>query len=266
MSSVTKKTTIVVTNDDGVESPFLHILAGELKSLYDVRVVAPLTEQSWIGKAISRRRRVNVVRQDQQGIPTWTVEGTPADCVNIALGNLFEGESIAAVVSGVNIGFNASLATVMSSGTVGAALEAALLGVPAVALSKSLPQESFEQLQVDRTVVPPELEESLKNDSRRVLGYLQNAIFQKSSFQDQLVVHNYNFPYMSNSETKLLETELANNRGAGIFKSVKTEGQAFEFRYAEGENMDFRTKTDLNCLSEGHISYTLIDYSRLTCL
>jgi len=247
-----------------VDSPFLWILAKALTSRYDVQVVAPLTEQSWIGKAISRRRRVNVVRHDREGLPTWSVEGTPADCVNIALGNLFAGEEIAAVVSGVNIGYNASLATVLSSGTVGAALEAALMGVPGVALSKTLDPACFEQLQKDRSILSPELEASLNADCDKAVAFVNNAIAAAASFATGTMVHNYNFPYRSVAATEVRQTQLAHTRGAGIFATADLEGNAFEFRYHEGENIDLRTKTDLNCLSEGHISYTLIDYSRLT--
>ena len=261
------KPKIIVTNDDGVDSPFLSILALALLPFFDVRIVAPLTEQSWIGKAISRRGRVHLHRKDVEGIPSWAIEGTPADCVNIALGNLFSDERIAAVVSGINIGYNASLATVLSSGTVGAALEASLMGVPSVALSKSLPQESFEQLQRDRSVIPDMLRKSLESDAARVPEFVNEAILLELEASDRRIqVHNYNFPHSSTSDTDLRETSLAHTSGAGIFEKTEGEGDSFEFRYREGQNIDTRTKTDLNCLSDGHISYSLIDFTRLSHL
>jgi len=264
--SETEKLKVVVTNDDGVDSPFLKVLANALQPEFEVRVVAPLTEQSWIGKAISRRGRVNIHRKDLDGIATWAIEGTPADCVNIALGNLFAEESVAAVVSGINIGYNAALPTVLSSGTVGAALESALMGTPSVALSKSLSREVFEQLQKDRSILPSSLKSSIEADADRVIGYVYKAISEHKKCKTRIVVHNVNFPATSTSQTETVETSLANSYGSGIFQESQGEGNSFEFKYQTGQNIDARTKTDLNCLSDGHISYSLIDFSRLTSL
>ena len=264
--SETEKPKVIVTNDDGVDSPFLKVLADALKLTFDVKVVAPLSEQSWIGKAISRRGRVNVHRRDVDGIETWAVEGTPADCVNIALGNLYAGEDVVAVISGINIGYNAALSTVLSSGTVGAALESALMGKPAVALSKALPQEVFEQLQMDRTTLPASLQSSLEADAARVVDYVQKAISEHPKFNERIVVHNVNFPADSSPRTETQETSLANSFGSSIFQMCQGEGNSFEFKYQTGQNIDTRTKTDLNCLRDGHISYSLIDFSRLTSL
>lgn len=264
--SKAEKLKVVVTNDDGVDSPFLKVLANALQSEFDVRVVAPLSEKSWIGKAISRRGRVNVHRKDLQGIATWAIEGTPADCVNIALGNLFTDEPVAAVVSGINIGYNAALPTVLSSGTVGAALESALMGTPAVALSKALPREIFEQLQRDRSTLPLSLKSSIEADADRVVGYVHKAIAGHHKCNSRIMVHNINFPATSTPRTETVQTSLANSLGAGIFKKSQGEGNSFEFKYHTGQNNDSRTKTDLNCLSDGHISYTVIDFSRLTSL
>lgn len=258
--------TIVLTNDDGIDSPFLRVLAETLQPEFRIRIVAPLTEQSWISKAISRRRVVEVRPCSGFSVPAWTVDGTPADCVNIALGNLFVNEPIAAVVSGINIGFNASLATVMSSGTVGAALESALMGVPSVALSKSLSHEVFETLQDDRNSMSQALQHSLISDSKRVAGWVQAAISDFRLNSSRTVVHNYNFPFQSDENTPVIETPLANNRESSIFKPVSSSDEVFRFQYREGQNIDLRTKTDLNCLSEGNISYSLIDFTRLTQL
>lgn len=261
-----KQQTVLLTNDDGVQSPLLMAVVASLSPHFDLRVVAPAYEQSWIGKAISRRGTLRVDFANMDGVPTWAVHGTPADCVNLALGNLFAHEDILAVVSGVNIGYNASLATVLSSGTVGAALEAALMGKPAIALSKALPPEWFELLQRDRGELPQALSESLKLDCARIPGFIDTAVSQVRAQPAHAIVHNYNFPWDSDAATLLEETPVAATRAAALFEPDQACDGSYVFRYQHGENMDRRTKTDLNCLKEGHISYGLIDFTRLTHL
>lgn len=258
------KPRVLITNDDGIDSPLLSVVVNALSAHCEIRVVAPAGEQSWIGKAISRRATLKVEPTDVLGHPAWAVHGTPADCVNLALGNLFDAEEIDGVVSGINIGYNASLATVLSSGTVGAALEAALMGKPAVALSKSLPREWFEALQQERRAIPEALRNSLLSDGARIAGFLNGAMEEHCCHPERVVVHNYNFPSDSNEATCVKRSSLASTRAAGLFQPVGVMPNVFEFRYQLGENMDSRMKTDLNCLEEGHISYAPIDFTRLT--
>src|SRR3954470_19453044 len=109
---------LLITNDDGIDSVFLHELVAALVSAgHELFVVAPKTEQSWIGAAKSRHRAVASERVDRGlGCPTWIVDGTPSDCVNIGLAHLLPGANFAtpeAVVSGINIGLNASLAFIL---------------------------------------------------------------------------------------------------------------------------------------------------------
>ncbi|MEQ9823605.1 MAG: 5'/3'-nucleotidase SurE [Puniceicoccaceae bacterium] len=258
------KPTVLITNDDGIDSPLLSVVVNALSASCEIRVVAPAAEQSWIGKAISRRATLKVEVTEVMGHPAWAVHGTPADCVNLALGNLFDAEQIDGVVSGINIGYNASLATVLSSGTVGAALEAALMGKPAVALSKSLPKEWFEAIQMDRSEIPEALSCSLFTDGARIAGFLDAAMQEHRHHPERVVVHNYNFPPDSSEATAVQRSFVALTRAAGLFQAVGGVANVFEFRYQLGENMDSRMKTDLNCLKEGHISYAPIDFTRLT--
>jgi len=97
----------LVTNDDGIDSVFLHELVHALRAAgHELTVVAPKTEQSWIGAAKSRNRAVSSERADRGfGCPTWVVDGTPSDCVNIALAHLVD-QRPDAVVSGINLGLN----------------------------------------------------------------------------------------------------------------------------------------------------------------
>jgi 5'-nucleotidase len=123
--------TILVTNDDGVESEGLHALAGALAGLGRVVVCAPLGEASAIGHALTLARplRLHMLRED-----VYAVDGTPADCVNVAVAHVLAGELPDLVVYGINKGWNIG-DDVTYSGTVGGALEGVLLGVPALAVS-----------------------------------------------------------------------------------------------------------------------------------
>lgn len=121
---------ILITNDDGVRSEGIHALAAALRPLGDVIVVAPHLEASAIGHALTLRRPL---RMEEVGAGVFEVDGTPTDCVNIAISKLFTSLPDL-VVSGINKGHNLG-DDVTYSGTVSGALEGALLGVPSLAVS-----------------------------------------------------------------------------------------------------------------------------------
>jgi len=121
---------ILVTNDDGVHSAGIQILAETLAPLGDVTVVAPIGESSAIGHALTLARPLRLDRL-QDGV--YTVDGTPTDCINIAVSTVLRARPDL-VVSGINKGYNLG-DDVTYSGTVAGALEGALLGIPALAVS-----------------------------------------------------------------------------------------------------------------------------------
>jgi 5'-nucleotidase len=122
---------ILITNDDGVHSEGILALADKLKSVGEVIVVAPHTESSAIGHALTLRRPLRL-ETHHQGF--YAVDGTPTDCVNIGVAVLMKGELPDLIVSGINTGWNLG-DDVTYSGTVAGALEGALLGIPAIAIS-----------------------------------------------------------------------------------------------------------------------------------
>jgi 5'-nucleotidase len=121
---------ILVTNDDGVRSEGLHALAQALRPVGAVTVVAPQVEASAIGHALTLRRplRMEVVSE-----AVYEVDGTPTDCVNIAITQIYKGKPDL-IVSGINKGYNLG-DDVTYSGTVAGAMEGALLGIPSIAVS-----------------------------------------------------------------------------------------------------------------------------------
>jgi 5'-nucleotidase len=121
---------ILVSNDDGVDAPGLSALAAALAQLGEVVVVAPDRERSGVARAISLGHPLRMMRRR----PGWyAVDGTPTDCIYLAIHRLLPRRPTL-VVSGINRGPNLA-DDVTYSGTVAAAMEAALVGVPAVAVS-----------------------------------------------------------------------------------------------------------------------------------
>ncbi len=125
---------VLVTNDDGVKAPGIRSLAAALESEWDVWVVAPSAEASASSQSLSLKRPLRSRRFREQ---VYGVDGTPADCVYLAITELLP-ERPALVVSGINPGANLA-EDVFHSGTVGAAREGACLGVPSVAVSLTMP-------------------------------------------------------------------------------------------------------------------------------
>jgi 5'-nucleotidase len=122
---------ILVTNDDGVHSDGIEALASALSALGDVLVVAPHAESSAIGHALTLRRPLRI---EKHRANFYAVDGTPTDCVNLGIAVLMNNALPDLVVSGINTGWNLG-DDVTYSGTVAGALEGALLGVPAIAMS-----------------------------------------------------------------------------------------------------------------------------------
>src|SRR5262245_55693855 len=123
-------TRILITNDDGVHSDGLLTLADALRNLGEITVVAPNAEASAIGHALTLARPL---RLERVGERTYWVDGTPTDCVNIAVARILP-DLPQLVVAGINKGYNLG-DDVTYSGTVAGALEGVLLGVPSIAVS-----------------------------------------------------------------------------------------------------------------------------------
>ncbi len=125
---------ILVSNDDGITSPGLHALYQEMKKLGEVFAVAPDAERSAVGHAITTltplRAKAFHLGREQIG---YAVNGTPADCVKLAVGAILD-RPPDLVVSGINLGPNTAT-NIIYSGTVSAATEGRILGIPSIAVS-----------------------------------------------------------------------------------------------------------------------------------
>ena len=121
---------ILVTNDDGVHAEGIRLLADAVAPFGDVTIVAPIQEASAIGHALTLRRPLRI---DTVSDRVFAIDGTPTDCVNIAITHILR-DKPDLIVSGINKGWNLG-DDVTYSGTVSGALEGALLGIPSIAIS-----------------------------------------------------------------------------------------------------------------------------------
>jgi 5'-nucleotidase len=129
-----KRPKILVTNDDGIFAPGIYALWEAMQEIGDVTIVAPDSEKSAVGHAITITDPIRVEKiQRKNGFEGFAVKGTPADCVKIAGRSLMKSPPDI-VVSGINSGANVG-SNIIYSGTVSAATEGTILGIPSVAIS-----------------------------------------------------------------------------------------------------------------------------------
>lgn len=260
---------LLVTNDDGINSVFLHKLVAALRAAgHELFVVAPLTEQSWTGASKTRVRPVHSTKADQGfGCPTWTVDGTPSDCVNIALAHLLPKATgttspvVEGVVSGINVGFNCTLGFILASGTVAGAWEGALHGLPALACSQDVSEEVYHHLKEHHGEPGAELLATLEVSAAhaaRLAGTLLPATAPHS-----FTVHNVNFPYPCQPDAAVRRTVPAQFFTPGLFTPPDPDGR-HKLIWCEGRDVSPpEPLTDLACLESGAISHTVLDYRRL---
>lgn len=253
---------LLVTNDDGIDSRFLHELIAALKNAgHDLYIVAPLHEQSWTGASKTRSRPVQSATCDRGfGCPTWTVDGTPADCVNIAIAHLLP-HKVEGVVSGINVGYNCSLGFILSSGTVAGAWEGALHGLPAIALSQDVPEDTYYYLK-EHGGQPDEALLTTLRTSAAHSARLASELLPKTPPRS-FIVHNVNFPLQSRPDTPVKRTVPAQFFVPGLFSPADADGR-HKLIWCEGENVSPpEPLNDITCVESGWISHSVVDYRKL---
>jgi 5'-nucleotidase len=229
---------ILITNDDGIYAPGLAALYQELRPLGEVTVVAPESEQSAVGHAISLSTPLRVKKARLGGgVWGWAVNGTPADCVKIALGELLP-ELPELVVSGINLGPNVGI-NVLYSGTVSAATEAAILGVKqAVALSLN-------------TYKDPDFA-----TAARVAGKLLSRL-QRQSLPEPICL-NVNLPALPEGEIKGVRLTRQDTGPLVEHFDCRVDPREHRYYWLAGINarQDLAPDTDYGALQAGYISIT----------
>lgn len=250
----------LVTNDDGIESLFLHRLVEALLPRFRVSVAAPTTEQSWIGRAMTRRGEIDVHHCPSTISGTeevWSIGGTPTDCINIALGHLLP-EKPDIVVSGINIGYNTTEALILSSGTIAGAIEGAFWGLPAIAFSKCVPSALFMEVSGSKGRTTGLFSESLGTAAQTAARMSQEAL---ASPPPTGTVLNINFPPETTEGTSIVDTRPAKIEFGSLFE--ESAPGKFRFRYHDGMMVHAEAGTDRAALDAGHISRSLLDFSKV---
>jgi 5'-nucleotidase len=243
---------LLIVNDDGIASPMLAPMVTHLAPLGDVSIVVPAEEQSWKGKAMTRFGRVYARASAEFGVPAFAVTGTPSDCVNLALHHLLPRRPDW-VISGINIGSNAGAAFVVNSGTVGAALEGLLQGVPSVAFSTYLPPEHFREWNADKRLTHPAAVEIIETTIARMAAMMATLLERGDPCPGAIL--NVNFPGAVTPRTPVRWAPLQDNRYGSLFRP---DGDGFVHSAHVGLHGDEARDTDRSVILAGSISVTPI--------
>ena len=224
---------ILVSNDDGYDAPGITALAAALSSLAEITVVAPSRNRSATSNSITVDRALRITQADNG---FYFVDGTPADCVHLAVTGFLDFRPDL-VVSGVNDGANLGDDTIYS-GTVAAAMEGYLLGIPSIAVSLAArPATRFDTAaQVARDIV---------------------ARYQTSTPATPWLL-NVNVPNVAYAELKGIRTVRLGKRHQAepAVKAVNEKGEA-EYRVGPvGKAADAGPDTDFGTIAEGYASVT----------
>jgi 5'-nucleotidase len=132
-----RKRKILITNDDGVKSKGISALTEMMREYGDITVVAPFEAMSGMSAALTIGKPLRLTElRSEEGVKVYACTGTPADCVKMAINQFFKNELPDILVSGINHGSNASVAA-LYSGTLGAAAEGTVYGIPSIGFSLS---------------------------------------------------------------------------------------------------------------------------------
>ena len=241
LQDITKKyhMKILVTNDDGILAPGLWTLVEELKSMAQVVVVAPDREQSASGTAVSLRQplRVQSVSPLIPDVEAYSVEGTPSDSVILALGNLIK-NGVDLVISGINQGPNLG-DDILISGTVGAALQGYLRGLPALAISVVAASNLY-----------------LENASR--LAKLLAKNIEAKQLPDDIFL-NINLPDLPLAEIKGIKvTQPAHKSHIDTVEEGHDGKQKYYWLVRQKLGINVNENTDIQVLEQGNISITAL--------
>lgn len=242
---------ILLTNDDSHDSPLFHLLIEALLELGELHVAVPATEQSWKGKSMTRYGPLYAERIAIHDFPAWSITGTPADCINLAIYNLLDAPPDI-VVSGINIGKNVGLGFVFASGTVGACLEANIAGIPALALSQELEREDFLFWDQNRR-----FRDATTATLTRLVATLVPSVWHHfvERHLDQITTWNINFPFTPAAVPDIRRTRLGHSFYRDCFHR---RGDQYHFGLRRAE-LDAAADTDNATLAAGHVSATLLD-------
>jgi 5'-nucleotidase len=236
-----RKPSILVCNDDGIDAPGLAALVAELRKVSAVTVVAPDKQRSAVGHAITMHYPLRVKKFSKDGrFFGYAVEGTPADCVKLAIRALME-EPPDLVVSGVNHGANTAV-NIIYSGTVSAATEGTLLDVPSIAVSLT-------------TYEPADFRPAARFAKRLALHVLKTGLPPRTLL-------NVNVPAVRGPEIRGVKiTRQGNSRWDDTFDMrVDPNNRTYYWLTGKLDVLDTTDDTDVIAVRKNYISVTPIQY------
>jgi 5'-nucleotidase len=239
---------ILVTNDDGINAPGLAVLeaiAGRIAGPQgEVWVVAPAFEQSGVGHCISYTHPMMIAKL---GPRRYAAEGSPADCVLAGLYDVLQGARPDLVLSGVNRGNNAA-ENVLYSGTIGGAMEAALQGLPAIALSQYLGPGTED-------LVNP-FDAAVTHGQDVIERLLRDAPWDAGDYR---LFYNVNFPPIAGAQVKGLRVAPQGYRKDtffGVEAQISPSGRKFLWIKGGPQHLPTAPGTDAAVNLDGYISVT----------
>ncbi len=232
---------ILLTNDDGIYAPGLAAMERELRSIGDVTVVAPATEQSGVGHSITFLTPLICKEMFDDDVRRgWAVEGSPADCVKVAVCELCP-QRPTLVVSGINHGLNAGI-NVLYSGTVAAAIEGAFFNITSVAVSL----EYDEHAHFDRAAIVA------REVIRQILDRDDGAA----------MLYNLNIPTVATERpSQLRVVPMGLQRyGENFIRRADPKGRIYYWATGSPGPEPSSYETDLSALQRGCITLTPLHY------
>ncbi len=225
---------ILVSNDDGINSVGIHKLVEFLKSLGEVFVVAPDRDQSASSHSLSLYRPLRI---EKIGDSVYCVDGTPTDCVNIAVNGILKDRKPDLIVSGINKGENLG-DDITYSGTVSAAIEGVLLGIPSIAISLA----SRESINFETAAL----------HAQTIAKYVLNKSLP------QYTLLNVNVPDLSFKEIKGRMVTRQGKRiyGDPIVEKIDPRGKKYYWIGGDELRYDHIEKSDIAAVREGYVSIT----------
>ncbi|MHA1833819.1 MAG: 5'/3'-nucleotidase SurE [Candidatus Baldrarchaeia archaeon] len=242
---------MILTNDDGIRSPGLLALYKELIKIVDVLVVAPESQKSGAGKSLTFHKPIRVCEFTlEKNFKGYAVSGTPADAILFGLSELCS-KPPDLVISGINIGLNIGMQSILTSGTLGGVLEAAIYGIPSIAFS-------FEMNMSQWFAVPETLsQEQFKTVSKRAKEIVSEII--EKGMPEGVDLLNVNFPSNTDKNTPIKITRPCRSRYVNRYEQrVDPFGIPYYWIYGT-ENDSTDPETDLYAIKvERAISITPI--------
>jgi 5'/3'-nucleotidase len=246
-------TSLLITNDDGIDAPALVPLARALSRLGNVTVAAPSGERSWIGKAISRVGTVEATSVERGGMEMWSIDGYPADCVHVGSFGILDTPPDL-VISGINIGSNKGSAFATGSGTLGATVEASNIGLGGIAFSAMSVGVWEEWVRWIYTEPAGEMWSRLADVATDIVETVL-----ETGIPPTMDVLSVNMPADADRSTPRRVTSLARTRYGSLFAATNgTYRHSFDgVLHIEGD----LEGSDLQVLDEGLISITPLRYA-----